>query len=62
MNFSLAGACICQVSFAIHVASVSSHAGSFLTQVGPYKLYEKTPDSITLIWSNVWLGVSKDPI
>ena len=38
MNFFLAGTCICQVSFAIHVASVSSHAGSFLTQLGPLQV------------------------
>jgi hypothetical protein len=43
MNFFLAGTRICQVSFALHVAIVSSHAGSFLTQVGPHKLYEELP-------------------
>jgi hypothetical protein len=40
MNLFLAGTCICQISFAIHVSGVSSHL-SFPVQLGSYKLYGK---------------------
>jgi len=41
VNFFLAWTCICQISFAIHVAGVSSHAVSFSIQRGSYNLYGK---------------------
>jgi hypothetical protein len=41
VNFFLAWTCICQISFAIHVAGISSHAVSFSIQLGHYNLYGK---------------------
>jgi hypothetical protein len=41
VNFFLARTCICQKSFAIHVAGVSSHAVSCSIRLGSYKLYGK---------------------